>query len=157
MDEAEGRSAVDDDERQFRALGERECVELLRTHTVGRVAWQAADGPLVLPVTYAWHESAAVFRTSPYGVLSELVRPTDVALQIDELDERHRGGWSVLVQGRAEAVAEPSEVVGLWTVDGLVPWAPGVRNLFLRVTPRRISGRLLLSRTPQPDPRWSRA
>lgn len=131
-----------DGERNFRALSKRECRDKLQERSVGRVAWQAADGPLVLPVTYVWHDEVAVFRTSPYGVLSELIRPTDVALQIDALDEQHRNGWSVLVQGRAEAVAEPSDMVRLWTVDGLVPWAPGVRNLFIRVTPRRITGRV---------------
>lgn len=145
------------DERSFRALGDRECRDRLQQRSVARLAWQAADGPLVLPVTYVWHDGTAVFRTSPYGVISELIRPTDVALQIDALDEQHRSGWSVLVQGRAEAVAEPADMAHLWTIDGLVPWAPGVRNLFIRVTPRRITGRVLLSRPPDADPpgRWS--
>lgn len=142
---------MDDDDRRFRAMNERECVERLRERSVGRVAWQAADGPLVLPVTYVWHDGAAVFRTSPYGILSELVRPTDVALQIDALDEQLRSGWSVLVQGRAEAVAEPADVVRLWAIDGLVPWAPGVRNLFIRVEPRRVTGRVLARRPAGAD------
>lgn len=143
---------VTDDEQRFRALSDRECRDKLSERHVGRVAWQAADGPLVLPVTYVWHGEAAIFRTSPYGVLSELVRPTDVALEIDGLDEQHRSGWSVLVQGRAEAVAEPAEMVQLWAVDGLVPWAPGVRNLFIRVAPRRITGRVVVSRPVTVDP-----
>ncbi|MGI3784808.1 MAG: pyridoxamine 5'-phosphate oxidase family protein [Janthinobacterium lividum] len=143
---------MDEDVRQFRRLDERHCKELLARHTVGRIAWQAADGPLILPVTYAYRQDTAVFRTSPYGVISELVRPTDVALQIDGLDEWRRSGWSVLVQGRAEAVAEPADIVDLWTVDGPVPWAPGVRNLFIRVRPRRITGRILVSRPGGADP-----
>jgi hypothetical protein len=64
-------------------------------------------------------------------------------MEVDELDQQRRRGWSVVVQGRAAAVAEPAEMVQLWTVDGLVPWAPGIRNVFIQVTPRRISGRLL--------------
>ena len=53
-----------------------------------------------------------------------------------------RTGWSVVVVGRAQAVAEPRELVQLWTVDGLTPWAEGVRTLFIEVTPRKITGRL---------------
>ena len=98
------------------------------------------------------HEDSLVFRTSPHGVLSELIRPTDVALQVDGLDELHRSGWSVLVQGRAEAVAQPTEVAHLWSVGGLVPWAPGGRNLFIRITPRRITGRVLVSRGVDAEP-----
>lgn len=146
-----------DDARRFRPLDDKQCRDLLAAHHVGRIAWQAADGPLVLPVTYVYRDECVVFRTSPYGVISELIRPTDVALQIDGLDEQHRSGWSVLVQGRAEAVAEPADLVNLWTVDGLVPWAPGVRNLFIRVRPRRVTGRVLVSRPADTEPagRWS--
>jgi hypothetical protein len=63
------------------------------------------DGPQILPVTYACHDGTIIFRTSPHGVLSELVRPTDVALEIDELDQERRHGWSVVVPGRAQIAA----------------------------------------------------
>ncbi|MFP5283530.1 MAG: pyridoxamine 5'-phosphate oxidase family protein [Actinomycetes bacterium] len=123
------------------ALSRQTCVELLSSHHVGRIAWHAADGLHLLPVSYAYHQGAIVFRTSPYGVLSELVHPAEVVFEVDELDPELRAGWSVMVIGRAEAVAEPDELVPLWTVDGLVPWATGVRTLFIQVAPRRISGR----------------
>ena len=141
-----------DDPREFVAMSSRQCREQLRGQTVGRLAWQAADGPQILPVSYACHGDNLVFRTSPYGVLSELVRPTDVALQIDELDQHHRTGWSVLVQGRAEAVAESAELVQLWAIDQMAPWAPGVRNLFIQISPRRTTGRVL-TRTRHPEDR----
>jgi nitroimidazol reductase NimA-like FMN-containing flavoprotein (pyridoxamine 5'-phosphate oxidase superfamily) len=117
------------------------CRELLRSQNIGRVAWQAADGLQILPVTYAVHDGTIIFRTSPYGVLSELIRPTDVALEIDELDQESRRGWSVVVQGRAQGVAEPAQLVRIWTVGGLVPWASGVRNVFIQIIPQRITGR----------------
>ena len=132
---------------EFRAITPARCEELLQSQSVGRIAWQAADGLQILPVTYAWHEGTIIFRTSPYGVLSELVRPTDVALEIDELDQDSRRGWSVVVQGRAEGVAEPDQLVRMWTVGGVVPWAAGVRNVFIQVTPRRVSGRVVAARS----------
>jgi nitroimidazol reductase NimA-like FMN-containing flavoprotein (pyridoxamine 5'-phosphate oxidase superfamily) len=133
----------DDESRHITALSERQCRELLQSSDLARVAWQTADGPQILPVTYVCHSDVLVFRTSPYGPLSDLIRPTDVALEVDELDQQRRSGWSVVVQGRAAAVDEPAEMVHLWSVAGLAPWAPGVRNVFIRITPRRISGRLL--------------
>jgi uncharacterized protein len=137
---------IESDDRQFTALSEQECRERLRQNNVGRLAWQAADGPQILPVTYVWHDGTVIFRTSPYGLLSELIRPTDVVLEIDDLDQDRRSGWSVVVHGQAEAVAEPAEVSSLWGVENLVPWAPGVRNLFIRVVPRRVAGRSLTRR-----------
>jgi len=141
------RPGTDDDETgMFSAIGPEQCVQLLTEHTIGRVAWQAAEGPQILPVTYAWFEGTAVFRTSPYGVLSELMRPTAVALEVDDIDEDHHQGWSVVVHGRAQAVAEPQELIRMWTVSGVVPWASGIRNLFIQITPHRLSGRRVAAR-----------
>ena len=131
---------------EFTPLSPTRCQELLESQSIGRVAWQAADGPQILPVTYACHDGTVIFRTSPYGVLSELVRPTDVALEIDELDPEGRQGWSVVVQGRARGVAEPDQLVRMWTVSGVVPWASGIRNVFIQIIPHRITGRAVAGR-----------
>jgi nitroimidazol reductase NimA-like FMN-containing flavoprotein (pyridoxamine 5'-phosphate oxidase superfamily) len=144
---SEERFIDDEPTGEFRAITQARCEELLQSQSVGRIAWQAADGLQILPVTYAWHEGTIIFRTSPYGVLSELVRPTDVALEIDELDQDSRRGWSVVVQGRAQGVAEPDQLVRMWTVGGVVPWAAGVRNVFIQVAPRRVSGRVVTARS----------
>jgi uncharacterized protein len=133
--------------QEFAPISPARCQELLESQSVGRVAWQAADGPQILPVTYAWHDGTIIFRTSPYGVLSELVRPTDIALEIDELDQESRQGWSVVVQGRAQGVAEPDQLVRMWTVGGDVPWASGIRNVFIQIIPRRITGRAVAARS----------
>jgi len=119
---APDRFTDDESPSEFRAISPARCQELLESQSVGRLAWQAADGPQILPVTYAWHEGTIIFRTSPYGVLSELIRPTEVALEIDDLDQKTRQGWSVVVQGRAQGVAEPDQLVKMWTVGGVVPF-----------------------------------
>jgi len=133
--------------RRFGAITGPECVELPESHSIGRVAWHAADGPQILPVTYLYQSDRLYFRTSPHGILSELLRPTDVAFEVDDLNHDTRTGWSVVVYGRAEAVAAPAEVVTLWTPD-LAPWAPDIRNLFIQITPHRITGRRL-TRDPE--------
>ena len=129
--------------RTFGPLTRSDCIHLLETHSLGRLAWQAADSQQVRPINYVFRSGAVYFRTSPEGILSELVRPADVALEVDDLDHHKRTGWSVIIYGRARAVAAPAEVIDQWETDDLVPWAPGIRDLFIQITPSRITGRLL--------------
>jgi nitroimidazol reductase NimA-like FMN-containing flavoprotein (pyridoxamine 5'-phosphate oxidase superfamily) len=131
------------------SIDRQRCIELLRGVQVGRIAWRAADGIHILPVTFIWYENTVVFRTSPYGVLSELVHEADVAFEIDHVDEQTHSGWSVVVRGRARATAEPEELRRLWRLDDPVPWAAGTRNLFIQITPSLITGRRV---GPQPLP-----
>lgn len=133
-------SSTDRYSSHFEALPEVRCKELLAQHTAGRIGWNAADGPHILPVTYAYYNSQIVFRTSPHGVLSALERRTPVAFEIDEIDEAACAGWNVLVRGSAEAVTHRYELASLWR-EGPVPWAQGVRTVFIAITPRTIAGR----------------
>ena len=131
----------EDPSSHFREISRAECERLLGAQSTGRVAWNSPDGPQVLPVAYGLYTDEIVFRTSPYGVLSQLAKPTEVAFEIDDIDQVHGAGWSVLVRGRAKAVVAQRELVSLWTEPGIVPWAPGTRNLWIAISPRTITGR----------------
>jgi uncharacterized protein len=124
----------------FAELSEAECRELLGQHTAGRVRFMAGDGPQILPVTYQYRNRRVIFRTSPIGPLAGLVRRTSVAFAIDSIDEQHKSDWSVLVLGFAQALAHDHLLASAWET-GPVPWADGVRNLFMEIKPRKISGR----------------
>lgn len=115
--------------------------ELLEAGEVGRVGWSAAHGPQIFPVSYAWHDDLIVFRTSPYGILSELGRRTRVVFEVDDLDEQSHTGWSVLARGYATGIASPAQLARLWTVDGAEPWAGGIRNVFIGISVAQLSGR----------------
>ena len=132
--------STEHDPGHFEALPEVRCKELLARHTAGRVGWNAPDGPHILPVTYAYHNTQIVFRTSAHGVLAALERRTPVAFEIDEIDEDTTSGWNVVVRGSAQAVTRSYELASLWR-EGPVPWAQGVRTLFIAITPRTITGR----------------
>ena len=132
---------------QAEVLEADECLRLLAEARVGRLGFTTPTGPQILPVTYAWHQGMIIFRTSPYGVLSELIRPTAVAFEVDELDQVNRRGWSVVVQGRAQGVAEPDQLVRMWTVGSVVPWAAGVRNVFIQITPHKVTGRVVAAQS----------
>lgn len=120
----------------------RECLDLLQGGVVGRVAVSTALGPRIVPVNYAMHDDAVVFRTSPYSELGSQGPGSEAAFEIDHLDYDRHQGWSVVALGRLEAVPveELEDVRKVWEPR---PWAGGVRNLYLKLTCREISGRRL--------------
>lgn len=130
----------------FGELSEAECTQLLAEHTAGRVGFLAPDGPQILPVTYQYRNGSVIFRTSPVGALSGLIRRTSVAFEIDGIDEQRQAGWSVLVLGFAEAMAHNYLLKTAWET-GPVPWADGTRNVFIEIKPRKISGRSVRARS----------
>jgi uncharacterized protein len=109
-----GRPDSDDGpERHFDAIGRQQCLDLIDSHHLGRIAWQAADLPQILPITYAMHQGSVYFRTLPNGLLAELAQPTSVALEVDELDQQTRSGWSIVMHGHSSVVSEPGELADL--------------------------------------------
>lgn len=127
--------------KTFADLTPVESQVLLKSRNIGRVAWNSGSGPQILPISYACVGDLVFFRTSPFGVLSELVRPTHVVLEVDDLDLARHAGWSVIVHGQAQAVTSSALLMDLWAVAGAEPWAAGVRNLFIGITIERITGR----------------
>lgn len=100
-------------------------------------------GPQVIPVNYALSDGAMVIRTAAYGTLAQHATRGRVAFEVDELDEFLSSGWSVLALGTAESVSS-DDLGEIGRVDGPEPWAPGTRNLFVRITPTEITGRRIL-------------
>lgn len=130
-----------EDPGRFQRLSKQECWGFLQAGTIGRVAWEATDGPEVLPVTYAVHDGLIVFRTSAYGPLAELKTPRPMAFEIDELDVAGRRGWSVTARGPSRAATRADELVELWSHEDPAPWAAGSRTLFIVIVPHTVSGR----------------
>ncbi|HET9778297.1 MAG TPA: pyridoxamine 5'-phosphate oxidase family protein [Propionibacteriaceae bacterium] len=87
-----------------------------------------------------FQDSGGLWTLCTVGPLAGLVRRTSVAFEIDSIDEQHKSGWSVLVLGFAEALAHDYRLTSAWET-GPVPWADGVRNLFIEIKPHQISGR----------------
>jgi nitroimidazol reductase NimA-like FMN-containing flavoprotein (pyridoxamine 5'-phosphate oxidase superfamily) len=95
---------------RLRDIDADECRALLDTHGVGRLAVTASDGcPAVVPVNYDVLDDAIVFRTAPASTPAAAAG-TEVAFEVDHMDEAMSRGWSVLVVGPASAVTEPGTV-----------------------------------------------
>jgi nitroimidazol reductase NimA-like FMN-containing flavoprotein (pyridoxamine 5'-phosphate oxidase superfamily) len=129
-------------QRALRTLSPAECFGLLEPGGVGRVGFAAADGIMMLPVNFAVTRKTIVFRTAPDTLLA-VYADGRVSFQADHLDEVLHEGWSVLVHGRAHKVTDEREVKQLEVRTRLVPWAAGPRDVYVRITPARISGRRL--------------
>jgi nitroimidazol reductase NimA-like FMN-containing flavoprotein (pyridoxamine 5'-phosphate oxidase superfamily) len=132
-------------------LDEDECVRLISPGGVGRIAFTGRYGPTVLPVNYKLYEGDIVFRTRHDSTAIEDLRTGiddaayKVAFEMDELDSSVREGWSVLVQGGARHM-DSEEDRAIAQKAGVESWAPGERDLFVRIAPTRITGRRLSHR-----------
>jgi|1185.fasta_scaffold127268_2 nitroimidazol reductase NimA-like FMN-containing flavoprotein (pyridoxamine 5'-phosphate oxidase superfamily) len=126
--------------QRVETLEPSECMRLLASVRLGRLAWAGEAGPQVLPVNHSVLEGNIVLRTDLYSTVAEATRSGTVAFEADELDDRLRSGWSVLVLGEAEHVEDPKEMADLFHRMGQ-PWAPGSRPLVARVVPSQVTGR----------------
>ena len=132
-------------DRVIEELDENECLYLISPSGVGKIAYTGRFGPVVLPVNYIMQDRAVVFRTAENSPLDEDLRTGirnadyKVAFEIDDIDMTERRGWSVLIQGPAHHLTGDEEAAVRET--GIETWAPGDRELFVRIVPSRITGR----------------
>lgn len=126
----------------FETLTEEECLDLLGSRPVGRIAYVADGWPVVLPVNHVVDGTDVVVRISPHAEVARHTLSGRVAFEVDAFDEDTRTGWSVLVRGTAEyddpLVPRPEA--------SPEPWADGSRHLVVRIRPSMVSGRRLRPR-----------
>ena len=132
-------------DRVIEELDRDEALRLISAGGIGRIAYTSRFGPTVLPVNYTLYDGAILFRTAENGPLDQDLRTGiegadyQVAFEIDDIDMGGEVGWSVLVQGPAHHVTGAEREAALNA--GVEAWAPGDRELFVRIVPSRITGR----------------
>ena len=131
--------AVENGER-VELLSEAECIRLLASTNVGRVAMTQHALPVVLPVNFALDGHGVVIRTAPGSLLAAAHNDVVVAFEADQLDPETCTGWSVLVTGTMREIATASGVLRAQQLR-LAPWVGGERHHFVRITPGLVSGR----------------
>ncbi len=122
-------------------MSPEECIRLLGSVQVGRVGLSIQALPVVLPVNFSLIDNDVVFRTVEGTSFYTAANGAVVAFEADGYERDGADGWSVLVQGVARVVEDPSE---LDRVAGLTlePWAlDGSADRFVRIVSSRISGR----------------
>jgi nitroimidazol reductase NimA-like FMN-containing flavoprotein (pyridoxamine 5'-phosphate oxidase superfamily) len=127
--------------QRVRELDADECMALVASVAAGRIAYDDAQGPIVIPIDHLVDAGTIVVRTSPASSLARCARGGFASFQVDDLAERGGLSWSVLVRGPIAAL-EPDEVQALERRPE--PRAEGRHPLYLRITPRSVTGRRLL-------------
>jgi uncharacterized protein len=129
-------------------LDREECLRLLASRTVGRLAFVVGEQPVVLPVNYALDAETVILRT---GLGEKLANAPHrrVAFEVDDVSADLREGWSVLVKGVAQdvttAIDDSSE--RLRTAD-VRPMAPDTDH-WVRIVPRQVTGRRVRPSAPR--------
>ncbi len=124
-------------------MNEGECRRLLAAGGVGRVALTAPDGPHIVPVNYALHGEAIVFRTTPNSLLGALGWTQRLAFEVDHVDHERWRGWSVVAVGPGELVEDAEELTTIRTFWDPRPWAGGNRLVYIQIRWDRLTGRML--------------
>ena len=136
---------------QMEILTDAECVRLLRSHDLGRIAVVDREvHPLIFPVNYFFDEGVVVFRSAP-GTKLSLAPGAYVGFEIDGWDPDLGVGWSVLVKGIAHDISQPRGAptarMRYWPVH---PVAPGSREHWVGIWANEITGRKFRSDAQRP-------
>lgn len=127
---------------QIEILSDGDCVKLLRSYDLGRIAVVDREvRPLIFPINYFFDEGVIVFRTAP-GAKLDLAPGAQVGFEIDGWDADQGVGWSVLVKGIAHDITDPRGAptgrMRFWPVH---PVAPGSREHWVGIRANEITGR----------------
>ena len=131
------------DRNGLEVLGPDECLRLLASEPVGRLAFVLDGGPTILPVTYVVSHGGVAFRTASGSKLDTALMGRPVAFEVDGFDRDRRTGWSVVLRGVAEFVDDPDRIDELDERD-LHPWSAHAEDgAWVLVRADEISGRRL--------------
>lgn len=130
------------DRNGLEILSVEECLQLLETAPVGRVAFCSRFVPVIFPVNFVVVDGAVCFRTGTGSKLDEAVRRNIIAFQADGIDAEAHWGWSVLVTGVATLVTDAAQLAELGSA-GLQSWVPSRRSHTVRLAEAAMSGRRL--------------
>lgn len=132
------------DRNGLEILERDECLRLLGSVRLGRVAITSGALPLVLPVRFGLVGEEIVFRTGEGTKLDAATRNAVVAFEADWFDADDGSGWSVVVTGMARELLDHSRLEAL--VHTPAPrLAPGCGARAVVIDTDIISGRRLLA------------
>ena len=120
-----------------------DCLALLRLRRIGRVALMIDGYPLVVPVNYRLVELPGrhwiAIRTRPGGAIEHA--GVHCAFEIDDIDEEHRTGWSVVVRGTLHHVdRDAADFATRFDPDS---WVVGEEGIWMVIEAFQISGRAI--------------
>jgi hypothetical protein len=116
------------------------CMRLMGSVLVGRIVFTRQALPAVELVNFALDDGDIIIRTDAGSKLAAATRGAVVAFEADSVDSAGHTGWSVTVVGQSWAVTDGADIRRLEQTS-LMPWAPGKRDHFIRISPAIVHGR----------------
>jgi uncharacterized protein len=136
--EAEIRTTVLD---AVETLSADQCLNLLASRDLGRIALVIGDQPEIFPVNYSIDRSIVVFRVAP-GTKPSMTPNRRIAFEVDDLDARAGIAWSVMVKGVVlDVTTSKDPFTAFLRTAGVRSAPPGDRPLWMALYPSEISGR----------------
>ena len=140
---------MESDSSGVEVLGREECLALLSTVSVGRLAGHIEALPLIMPVSFAVSDAGLLLRTSRGSQLDLATRDAVVAFEADDIGPGD-GGWTVAVTGIASEVPDGQ---ARNRFPELAPdrWGGTAGDRWVRVSLELVSGRRIVpypARTP---------
>jgi hypothetical protein len=127
------------DRNGLQVLDSDECLRLLATVSIGRIAISSGALPVILPINYRVDGDRILFRTGSGTKLDAATRNAVVAFEVDHIDPMYHSGWSVVVTGIAADV-EGAADEAIWSTPR---WAGGDVDRLVAISINQISGRRL--------------
>lgn len=133
------------DRSGLEVLDVEECMELLASVPVGRIAMIDGGEIAVLPVNHVVADGRVCFRSAPGAKLDAGIMQHVVTFEADDHDPVTETGWSVVVKGRADLVTDVDELERLRD-SGIRPWTnPDVRSNWITLRASDVTGRRIAS------------
>lgn len=126
------------------AVGRDEALRLVGSVPFGRIVFTEHALPAIRPVNHVFNGRDIIIRTHEGAALTNAASAPAprlgvvVAYEVDRLDPQTRAGWSVVVTGYAEVVADPAETERYRKL--VRPWVGGSMDVVVRITPDLVSG-----------------
>ena len=128
------------DHNGLEVLDRGECLALLQTVPIGRIAITVDALPVILPVNFVLAHDEIIMRTAEGAKLSAAMSHAVVALEADHFEPFDHAGWSVLVQGNSRVIVDPTELEA--TVElPLRSWASEQTDRYIAVSLDVVTGR----------------
>jgi nitroimidazol reductase NimA-like FMN-containing flavoprotein (pyridoxamine 5'-phosphate oxidase superfamily) len=140
---------VEVDRNGLEVLSREDCLRLLGTAALGRIAVTSGALPTILPVNFAFDGRQIVIRTGRGTQLDAATRDAVVAFEADEIELARDAGWSVVVVGVARELTGPDEEAAAQH-PSLGRWASATDDRIVAISPDVVSGRRVL-----PDDGWA--
>lgn len=132
-------ATVDLDRQGLGVLTEQQCLALLGSARLGRIALTDRALPIILPVGFARLDDDLIFRVGQ-GALSRAARMGQVVcFEVDWADDAFEQAWSVAAIGQLSMLQEPARLIRAERLD-LMSWSAQCDE-FVQLTPQMISGR----------------